>query len=383
MWHLSATMSTEPRSRAWVEVDAGALRRNLETVRVAAGERVGLLPMLKADAYGVGLAGAVRVFEPENPWGYGVATVPEGIAVRELGVTRPILVLSPIPPGAEHAAVAAGLALSVSDTDAAQKIASAAAGLAVEATIHAEVDTGMGRAGLDWRGVDRWGPELMAISGRGVRWEGLFTHLYSADQADPGSVSLQADRFRATIDAVEAAGWKRGLLHVNNSAGTLRRPDLSFDMVRPGIFLYGGDAGEGLPAAEEVVKVRSRIVLVREVAAGTTLGYGATYTATRTERWATLGIGYGDGLPRALGNRGAALVRGRRVPVIGRISMDLTVVDITDLPGAEDAVGEIVTLIGSDGENRIPLEEAAGLAGTIGYEVLTGLTGRLPRVWLD
>jgi alanine racemase len=154
-------------------------------------------------------------------------------------------------------------------------------------------------------------------------------------------------------------------------------------MVRPGIFLYGGDAGEGLPDSEEVVKVRARIVLVREVAAGTTLGYGATYAATRTERWGTVGIGYGDGLPRALGNRGAALVRGHRVPIIGRISMDLTVVDITDLPGAEDAVGEIVTLIGSDGENRIPLEEAAGLAGTIGYEVLTGLTGRLPRVWLD
>jgi alanine racemase len=169
---------------------------------------------------------------------------------------------------------------------------------------------------------------------------------------------------------------------VSNSAAALRRPDLSLDLVRPGIFLYGGDAGEGLPEPEEVVAVRARIVLVKDVPAGTTLGYGSTYASTRAERWATLGIGYGDGLPRALGNRGSAVVRGQRVPIVGRISMDLTVVDVTDLPGPEATPGEIATLIGSDGKGRIPLEEAAALAGTIGYEVLTGLTSRLPRVWM-
>jgi len=344
---------------------------------------VGVLPMVKADAYGVGLKGAVRALEHENPWGYGVATVPEGIAVRELGVTRPILVLSPFPRGSARAAVSAGLALSISDPEALLELSAAATELGREAIIHVEVDTGMGRAGLDWRAVSQWGPELVARSGPPLRWEGVFTHLHSADRADSSSVSEQAERFRETVEALERAGWKRGLLHVNNSAGVLRRPDLSYDLVRPGIFLYGGDAGEGLREPEEVVSVRARIVLVREVAPETTLGYGATYRARRTERWATVGIGYGDGLPRALGNRGAALVGGIRVPIIGRISMDLTVVDITDLPGTEGSVGEIVTFIGSDGASRVPLEEAAGLAGTIGYEVLTGLTARLPRVWLD
>jgi alanine racemase len=339
--------------------------------------------MVKADAYGVGLPGAVRVLEAEAPWGYGVATVSEGIAVRALGVRRPILVLSPIPPGAARAAVSAGLALSVSDLRTAREIATAAAELGEAATIHVEVDTGMGRAGIDWRQVGRWGPELISLSGRGVRWEGVFTHLHSADRPDPASVSVQAERFRSTVEALESAGWKRGLLHVNNSAGALRRPDLSFDLVRPGIFLYGGNAGEGLPDPEEVVSVRARIVLVRDVPPGTTLGYGSTHIATRDERWATVGIGYGDGLPRSLGNRGAALVRGHKAPIIGRISMDLTVVDITDLPGAVGDAGDVVTLIGSDGAARIPLEEAAGLAGTIGYEVLTGLTARLPRVWHD
>jgi alanine racemase len=366
-----------------VEVDAGALRRNLETIRTAVGEGVGMVPMVKADAYGTGVADAVPALERTNPWGYGVATVPEGLAVRALGMARPILGLSPSPRGDVRAAVEAGLTLCISEVGAAREVESAAMETGIPATIHAEVDTGMGRAGFNWRQVVEWGAELLSLSKSALRWEGVFTHFHSADGGDPTSTSIQAERFAETVRALQAAGWERGIVHLNNSAGALRRPDLAQDLVRPGIFLYGGRAGEGLPEPEEVVRVCARIVLEREVSAGTTLGYGATYSAARSERWATLGIGYGDGLPRSLGNRGSALFRGRRVPIVGRISMDLTVVDITDVPGAEGAVGEIVTLIGSDGESRIPLDEVAALAGTIGYEVLTGLTARLRRVWTD
>jgi alanine racemase len=176
------------------------------------------------------------------------------------------------------------------------------------------------------------------------------------------------------------------LVHASNSAATLRFPACLADAVRPGIYLYGGDPLPDLlrekgPPVQPVVSLRSRIVLVREVPLGTTVGYGATYRAQRRERWATLGIGYGDGLPRSLSNRGVALVRGRRVPMIGRISMDLVVVNVTGIADAE--VGEIATLIGRDGDEEITLEEIAARAGTINHEILTGLGPRLPRVELD
>ena len=149
----------------------------------------------------------------------------------------------------------------------------------------------------------------------------------------------------------------------------------------PGVFLYGGSAGPGLPEPDPVASVRARVVHVRDASPGTTLGYGATYAAPGWERWATLAIGYGDGLPRALGNRGAALLRGRRTPVIGRISMDMTVVNISDVDGVEP--GDVATLIGEIGGERITVDEVAEQAGTISYEVLTGFTTRLPRIWID
>ena len=151
--------------------------------------------------------------------------------------------------------------------------------------------------------------------------------------------------------------------------------------MRPGIFLYGGEIGEGQPRPIPVVSLRARVVHTRDAAPGTTLGYGATYRARGAERWATLSIGYGDGLPRVLGNGGQAIVRGRIVPIIGRISMDVTVVDITGVAGV--GLGDIATLIGSDGDHTISLDDVASRAGTISYEILTGLTQRLPRVWKD
>jgi len=169
------------------------------------------------------------------------------------------------------------------------------------------------------------------------------------------------------------------LVRVLNGAGVFRTPERARGIVRPGIFLYGGGIGDGQPVPRAVVSVRARVVHVRDVIAGTTLGYGATYRAEGPERWATLCIGYGDGLRRSLGNRGNALLHGCLVPIIGRISMDVTVVDITDRP--EVAVGDVATLLGSDGERAITLDDMALQAGTISYEILTGLTSRLPRVW--
>ncbi len=372
-------MSTDLRARAWVEVDAASLRRNLGRIREAVGPGVGLIPMVKADAYGLGVTRAVGVLEGEDPVAYGVAAVDEGIELRELGITRPVVVFSPTDRGAVDEAVRRGLSLAVSDPEALAALAGAAGRVGTAAGFHVEIDTGMGRAGFDWRDASAWGPAVNAAHGQGLRWEGCFTHFHSADVAASDSARNQWARFRTALDALEPPPGL--LVHACNSAGALRCPEWAAGAVRPGIFLFGGRAGDLPDRPLPVASVRARITRVREARAGDTLGYGATHVAAPGERWATVGIGYGDGLPRSLGNRGQGLVRGRRVPIIGRISMDMTVVDISRVPGAE--AGDVVTLIGSDGEETITVEEVAELASTINYEILTGLGRRLPRIWTD
>lgn len=361
-----------------MEVRADALRRNLGRIRASVGPAARLLPMVKADAYGTGLAGAVAALAREGPWGFGVAAVEEGIALRELGVRLPILVLSPAPPASVAEAVDAGLTLSISSLETLELLRrTAAAGRSPD--FHLEVDTGMGRAGFDWRDARSWGARALEAHAAGVRWAGCYTHLHSADE---GRATVE-EQWRRFQQALAAAGRPDGefLLHALNSSGSLRCPEYAADLVRPGIFLYGGSAGADLPTPEEVASVRARVVHVRAAPAGTTVGYGSTYRSEGDERWATVAIGYGDGLPRALGNRGHALVRGKRVPIVGRISMDVTVVDITHVAGVRP--GDVATFIGSDGEERISLDEVAGLVGTISYEVLTGFTPRVARIWTD
>lgn len=359
-----------------MEVDASALRENLGTIRASVGPQPGLVPMVKADAYGVGMAAAARVLSAEGIWGLGVATVSEGCALRDLGNAVPVVVFSPAPPGEVESAVEAGLVLTVSHADTLERL-TALARAGMEAEFHLEVDTGMGRAGFDWREAAVWGPQAARAHAAGARWTGCFTHLHSADE-DPSTVDEQWRRFQEALAALSLPG--EGMrIHALNSAGAFCRPEYAGDLVRPGIFLYGGRSGAEAPTPRRVASVRARVVHLKNARPGDTVGYGATHTASGSERWATVSIGYGDGLPRNLSNRGWALVRGRRVPIVGRISMDVTVVDITDVEAVE--AGDVVTFIGRDGEAEITVDEVAELAGTISYEILTGFTARIPRVW--
>ncbi len=370
-------MSTNPEARAWMRVRAGALRSNLARIRAEIGSDVRIIPMVKADGYGLGAEGVVRALASERVWGWGVATVAEGVELRDLGVSEPVIVLPPAPQGSLEEALGAGLDLTVSSLEALGLLVEAGRRVGVVPRIHVDVDTGMGRTGFDWRAAGSWLAEIALATEGGVEWVGLFTHLHSADEGVE-SVREQWARFEAILTALPDPRPDL-LVHVLNSPGAFRAPAYAQAAVRPGIFLYGGAIGAGQPAPEPVVSVHARVVHVREASAGTTLGYGATYVAQAAERWATLCIGYGDGFPRALGNRGDALLRGARVPIIGRISMDMTVVDISDVPGVQ--LGDVATLLGTDGREEITVDEVAELAGTISYEVLVGFTKRLPRVW--
>jgi alanine racemase len=368
-------------ARAWIDLDIDAMRANYDTIRRSAGAGTAIIPMVKADAYGLGLEATVRTLEPLEPWGFGVATAVEGAAVRRLGVARPVLVVAPLPSGAVELAARSRLTASISTLEGLDAwIAAAARAGGEPLDFHVEVDTGMGRTGFDWRERGEWASALVNRLEPCVRWTGCFTHFHSADSPDEGESLAQWERFRQTLVQLPVPAADL-LVHAANSAAALRWPRFGGDAVRPGIFLYGGHPAPrvlGVPEPRRVAAVKSRLALVRDKASGSTVGYGATYTAQQRERWGTVSIGYGDGVPRALGNRATVLVRGTRVPVIGRVSMDLITVSLRTVPDAE--VGDVVTLIGEDGGDRITVDDVASLVDTISYEILAGLGRRLPRI---
>lgn len=406
-----------PRDRAWVEVRTASLCHNLASVGESAGPGVRLIPMVKAGGYGLGVARVVDALRPARPYGYGVATIEEGLELQRLGVRGPVMICAPVPPRTLPRAVEAGLIPTISDLDGLAALRDLAAdgsrpGPPAPIPFQLEVDTGMGRAGFPLGpaaapdpvsaptpaspSIPPWWPPILATTQPPLRLHGIFTHLHSADHPDLASARAQIDLFDAFIESRRRAGElpEDALVHCANSAGALRLASRTANAARPGIYLYGAPAGDAQRPPEPVVAVRARVLLVRDVPPGTTLGYGATYRARGHERWAAVGIGYGDGLPRVLGNRGSAIACGRRVPIIGRISMDTTVVRVSSggahgHVAADDAQpagpptpspGDIVTFIGCDGGIELPLEEVAEQAGTIPYEILTGLTRRLPRV---
>jgi alanine racemase len=375
--------STTLQSRAWVEVRLDRLRENALAVQSALGPDRALIPMVKANGYGLGLEPVARALQGTPGlaiWAFGVAAVAEGEELRRTGWAGRLLVFSPVPPGELERAADADLTLCLSDVESVRSWAALASRLGRPLALHSEVDTGMGRAGFPWDRAAQWGPALRAELGP-LEWEGCFTHFHSADAPDLRSTEEQWRRFRAALDALEQVAPAPLVVHVANSAASLREGGFGADLGRPGIFMYGGAAGPGTTPAP-VAAVRARISLVREVEPGTTVGYGAEYAATRRERWGTLAIGYGDGVPRALWRGGGeVLVGGRRVPIIGRISMDATTIDLTAVPDAEP--GDVATLLGRDGDEEITVDQLASRCGTISYEILTGLTPRLPRVYLD
>lgn len=348
--------------RAWVEVDLGAVRRNGEAVVRRAG--VPILPMVKADAYGLGAVPVARALEPLAPWAFGVATVAEGEELRAAGVVRPVLVFTPLLPCDLPAVRASRLTPVLGDP-----AAVAAWVRGGREPWHLAVDTGMSRAGIRW-------DEVGAVRDLAAELppEGACTHFHSAELEDD-SRDEQERRF---ADALAALPARPAVVHAENSAAVERRAPSRWSVARPGIFLYGVGCGSGLEEPEPVVALRARVVEVRRVEAGESVSYDATWRAPSRRRVATLAVGYADGYRRALGNRAVALVAGAAVPVIGVVTMDMTMIDVT---GVACAPGDVVTLIGGDGARRLSVAEVARAGGLSPYELLTGLRSRVARVY--
>jgi len=351
-------------SRAWLEVDLAAIARNAAAARERAG--VPLIPMIKADAYGLGAVPVARALEASDPLAYGIATVTEGEELRAAGIARPILVFTPLLETDMEAAHRARLTPTLgfaAEIDAWKMYGS---------PYHLSIDTGMARAGVPWR-------EMSSIRAAVERNPpaGAFTHFHSA-QLDDGTMEEQTGRFR---DAIEQLPARPAILHTDGSAAIVRHERSPWNAVRPGIFMYG--VGSGDTAAiqpDNVVTLKARIVELRWVESGDTVSYDATYTAGSRRLVATVPVGYADGYPRGASNAGKAVVREKVIPIVGRVTMDMIMLDVTDT-GAE--VGDKVTLIGAGGALDAPTDVAsvAALPDLPPYELLTGLRGRIERVY--
>ena len=346
-------------SRAWIEVDLDAVVRNARAMQLRAPA---ILPMVKADAYGTGAVPVARALESLAPWGYGVATIDEGVELRDAGITRPIVLFTSVEveelPAVRNARLTPALASAASIVSWGQ----------FGGAWQLAIDTGMSRAGVRWDEVRELAPLLVAHPP-----EGAFTHFHSASLED-GSLAEQEARFERALAELPA---RPSLVHAENSAALARRDRSRWSLGRPGIFLYGVGAGaHAIVRPEPVLSVRARIVEIRTVHAGETVSYDATFVARRESRIATLPMGYADGYRRSLGNSGYALVAGRKVPVAGVVTMDMTMLDVT---GVEASIGNVVTLVGRDGSEHLDIATVAELAGASPYEILTGFHARLPR----
>ncbi len=358
---------------AWIELDLDALANNARVLRETAGEAT-VMAVVKANAYGHGASIIGPALEAAGVERFAVVFLPEAVALREAGVTRPVLVLGHSFPEDAEAAVAGDITLTV-DTEALAEALSGAALRAgkAPAPVHIKVDSGMHRFGLTPTEVAALAERVRTLEG--VTLEAIWTHLANADHADD---SFTVEQDAVVSEAIRLAG-PVPMRHIANTATTIRHPEFRYDAVRTGLGLYGALPGHTPnPGVRPVLSMKARLARVFNVAPGEGVSYGLTWRAQRPSRVALVPIGYADGYHRALSNRGQVLAGGQRCPIVGLICMDHFLIDVTDVPGA--AAGDEAVLIGEQGGETITAAEVADTIDTISYEVLAGLNRRLPRV---
>ena len=366
----------------WIEVDLDRLIQNLDALRARLRPEVKVLLTVKADAYGLG---AVQVAEASTGHVdvFGVATVDEALELREAGIKGAILILSPVLETEIPLVINGGFALTISSLDFAQVVAVCAVQAETTVDVHIEVDTGMGRTGVALQEAQHEITGIAALPGLSLR--GVYTHFPVSD-SDPDYTREQISLFNHLIAALRTDDVSIPLVHSANSAAVVAVDESHMDMVRPGLLAYGHvPAGSArAPEFHPIMSWKTRIVRVRKVPVGKSISYGREFMTTRDSVIGVVPVGYGHGYPYALSNRGRMIVNGIQVPIVGRVTMDMTMVDLTDLPSVPKSGDEVVlfgTQSGPQGETTITIHDVAEWAGTIGYEIICGLSRRVPRTY--
>ncbi|MGE5335183.1 MAG: alanine racemase [Nitrososphaerota archaeon] len=371
-----------PDRPTWLEIDLSAIGHNTQLFKQMVGPDVRVLVSLKADAYGHGALRVARTVVRNGAEWLGVATVSEAEPLRRAGVDAPILVYGYIAPWQAREAVRMQLRATLYASDLARSLSQAATDLGERMRVHVKVDTGMARLGLraeDIDGILRFCDDVLSLPG--LIFEGIFTHFATADSADQTYALRQFDRFERILAALDARGMRPPIVHAANSAAALALPQARYDMVRPGIAIYGLSPSDEVRVPEgfqPALAFKTQVAQVKDIPPGEGISYGATYVTTAPTRIAVLPVGYADGFRRAPANWGEVLVRGQRAPLVGRVCMDQCMIDVTHIPGVRQ--GDEVVLIGRQGEDELTADEVARRLGTIAYEVTSELLARVPRI---
>lgn len=371
----------------WAEIDLSAIACNTRALKDHVGPHVELCVVVKANAYGHGAPAVARTVLAHGAGRLAVARVEEGVALREAEITGPILVMGPLVPAQASAVVEHELTPTVNSLAVGQALSEAACAVHCELPVHLKVDTGMARYGVLPNEVVAFVRQLAGLGG--LVLEGLWTHFATADEADKTYTRAQLAIYRQVLEELYATGLQVAMRHAANSAATLDLPETHLDMVRCGISVYGlypsahvGRSVELRPA----MTLKARVGRVRRLPAGASVSYGRTYTTDRERRLALVSVGYGDGYSRALSNRGQVMIGGVRVPIVGRVCMDLLIVDVSRAPNACEGDEVVIFGPGDEGGAQSPETTAGELAdmlGTIPYEIVTAIAARVPRVYVD
>jgi len=367
-----------PMRPAWVEIDLSRLRENLRIIRADLSPRVRIMAVVKDDAYGHGAVEVARIAVEEGVWGFGLSTLEEALTLREAGITAPLVLLGERQEEELPWCLKYNLTVCVNRVETVRVLGRLARESRKRIPIHVKLNTGMNRFGVRW---DEAMPLFQAIlEEESLVLEGVMTHFAQSDEADKTFANLQVARFDEVISRLKAKGIQYGMEHLCNSGGFLDLPHAHRDMVRIGILMYGvypSAVCRRIPGIRPVMSVKARVAGFQNLKPGDSVGYGMRYKATTPRRIAIIPVGYGDGYPRVI-NTGEVLIRGRRVPIVGGVTMDALMVDVTELP--EVSMWDEVVLMGEQGNEEISVHEIAKLKGSVSYDVLTSWRLRLKRV---
>ncbi|MGK7958130.1 MAG: alanine racemase [Crocosphaera sp.] len=375
-YHLSEVI----RQRAWVQIDLGALTHNVTQIKQLLSPKTALMAVVKADAYGHGAIAVAQTVLKAGAQGLAVATLGEGIQLREAGITAPILILGVINTPEEVAATAHWqLEPTLCYPEQAIIVSRTLSQYETPLPVHLKLDTGMSRLGISWQQGTQFAQQVKDLPY--LKLSSVYSHLATADDPDPSIMYLQHSRFKEAIANLKSEGIQPPRLHFANSAATLIAPKLHYDLVRVGLALYGLYPAPHLrpqAALKPVLQVKAKITQIKTIPANTGVSYGYQFISDRPMKIAVVGIGYADGVPRNLSNRLQVLIQGQRACQIGAITMDQLMLDVSHLRNIK--VGDTVTLIGKDGDQEITADHWAKMLGTIAWEILCGFKHRLPRI---